>query len=61
MEEQKAKVNPSSIFNNAYVPGSSHMVDYAIEHYSTEVISVEDRPFKQLPFPGLTGASNTNE
>jgi hypothetical protein len=44
-----------------YIPGSFHMVDYAIEHYGAEVISVEDRPLKQLPFPGLTGASNTNE
>jgi hypothetical protein len=58
-----ASIKPPHSTTNAlsYIPGSSHMVDYSIEHYDAEVISVEDRPLKQLPFPGLTGASNTNE
>jgi len=35
-------------------------VDYAIEHFGAEIISVEKIPQKRPPFPCLTGASNTS-
>ncbi len=43
-----------------YIPGTSYLVDYAIEHFSAEVISVENLPKTRPPFPCLTGASNTS-
>jgi hypothetical protein len=46
--------------DNEYFPGTSHLVDYAIEHFGAEVISVEKLPEFQPPFPGLTGALNTS-
>ena len=46
--------------NNKYIPGTSHLVDYAIEHLSAEVIGVENLPETRPPFPCLTGASNTS-
>ncbi|MFC1941714.1 hypothetical protein ACFLWU_00670 [Chloroflexota bacterium] len=45
---------------NKYIPGTSHLVDYAIEHFDAEVISVEKLPEKRPPFPCLTGAHNTS-
>ncbi|MFC2066512.1 hypothetical protein ACFLUO_05575 [Chloroflexota bacterium] len=47
-------------FTNKYIPGSSYLVDYAIEHFGAEVISVEKLPETRPPFPCLTGASNTS-
>jgi len=45
---------------NQYIPGSSHLVDYCIEHLGAEVIGSEERPREtRPPFPCLTGASNT--
>jgi len=43
-----------------YIPGTSGLVDYAIEHLGAEVIGVETIPEKKPPFPCLTGASNTS-
>ena len=48
-------------FNNNYIPGSSHLVDYAIEHFGAEVIGVEELPETRPPFPCLTGAYNTSD
>ena len=45
---------------NEYIPGTSYLVDYAIEHLGAEVISVEKLPEKRPPFPCLTGASSTS-
>ncbi|MFC2007305.1 hypothetical protein ACFLVB_01740 [Chloroflexota bacterium] len=45
---------------NKYISGSSHLVDYAIEHYRAEVISVENNPNYRPPFPCLTGVYNTS-
>ncbi len=36
------------------------MVDYAIEHFGAEVISVEEIPHNRPPFPCLTGVLNTS-
>ena len=46
--------------SNKYIPGTSHLVDYAIEHFGAEVISVENVPEVRPPFPCLTGASSTS-
>ncbi|MFC1899620.1 hypothetical protein ACFLXP_04755 [Chloroflexota bacterium] len=43
-----------------YTPGTSHLVDYAIEHFGAEVINIENLPKTRPPFPCLTGASNTS-
>ena len=43
-----------------YIPGTSYLVDYAIEHFGAEVIRVEKLPEKRPPFPCITGASNTS-
>jgi len=45
---------------NKYIPGTSYLVDYAIEHFGAEVIGVENLPETRPPFPCLTGASNTS-
>ena len=45
---------------NKYIPGSSYLVDYAIEHFGAEVIGVEKLRVKKPPFPCLTGALNTS-
>ena len=45
---------------NKYIPGTSYLVDYAIEHFGAEVIGVEKNPNYRPPFPCLTGASNTS-
>ena len=45
---------------NKYIPGTCYLVDYCIEHFGAEVISVEEIPEKKPPFPCLTGASNTS-
>ncbi len=47
-------------FTNKYVPGTSYLVDYCIEHFGAEVVSVEELPEKKPPFPCLTGTSNTS-
>jgi hypothetical protein len=47
-------------FNKEYIPGTSYLVDYTIEHFGAMVIGVEKLPQKRPPFPCLTGASNTN-
>ncbi len=47
-------------FTNNYIPGSSHLVDYAIEHFGAEVIGVEELPETRPPFPCLTGAYDTS-
>jgi len=44
---------------NKYIPGASYLVDYAIEHFGAEVVSVETLPQKRPPFLCLTGACNT--
>jgi hypothetical protein len=46
--------------DNEYIPGTSHLVDYAIEHFGAEVVGVEKLPETRPPFPGLTGALNTS-
>lgn len=46
---------------NRYVPGSSHLVDYAIKHFGAKVVSVEKKPGVQPPFPCLTGVCNTSD
>ena len=46
---------------NKYIPGTSYLVDYAIEHFGAEVIGVEELPEKKPPFPCLTGAYNTSD
>ncbi len=46
---------------NKYIPGTSYLVDYAIEHFGAEVIGVEKNPNYRPPFPCLTGASNTSD
>lgn len=43
-----------------YVPGTSHLVDYVIEHYGAEVIEEEYHPETRPPFPCITGASNAS-
>ena len=43
-----------------YIPGTSYLVDYAIEHFGAEVIGVEKLPEKRPPFPCLTGVYNTS-
>ncbi|MFC2032054.1 hypothetical protein ACFLUS_01595 [Chloroflexota bacterium] len=46
---------------NKYVPGTSYLVDYCIEHYGAVVIDdAENESKKRPPFPCLTGASNTS-
>ena len=45
---------------NKYIPGTSYLVDYCIEHFGAEVIGVEELPKKKPPFPCLTGASSTS-
>ena len=47
-------------FTSEYIAGTSHLVDYAIEHYDAEVMGVEKLPETRPPFPCLTGASNTS-
>jgi hypothetical protein len=44
-----------------YVKGTSHLADYAIEHYGAEVIEEEYHPETRPPFPCLTGAYNTSD
>jgi hypothetical protein len=46
---------------NKYLPGTSHLVDYAIDHYGAEVIEEEYHPDIRPPFPCITGASNTSD
>jgi hypothetical protein len=46
--------------NNKYIPGTSYLVDYAIEHYGAEVIEEEYYTDLRPPFPCLTGAYNTS-
>ena len=44
-----------------YIPGTSHLIDYAIENYGAVVIDyVGNEPVTRPPFPCLTGASNTS-
>lgn len=45
---------------NNYIPGTSHLVDYCIENFNAEIISIEDNPDYRPPFPCLTGAYNTS-
>ena len=46
---------------NDYIPGSSHLVDYAIKLFSAEVISVQKKLAPEPPFPCLTGVCNTSD
>ena len=46
-------------FTNKYIPGTSELIDYAIEHLGAEVIGVEEIPEKKPPFPCLTGVLST--
>lgn len=46
---------------NAYIPGSSYLVDYALKHLGAKVLSVEKRAGVQPPFPCLTGVCNTSD
>ena len=46
--------------SNEYIPGTSPLVDYAIEHFGAEVIGVEKLSETRPPFPCLTGAVGTS-
>jgi len=46
---------------NKYIPGTSYLVDYCIEHYGAEVIGVEILQETRPPFPCLTGVNNTSD
>lgn len=48
-------------YTGKYIPGTSYLVDYCIEHFGAEVISVEKLPVTRPPFPCLTGALDTSE
>ena len=43
-----------------YIPGTSYLVDYAIDHFGAVVTSVENLPKTRPPFPCLTGVYNTS-
>ena len=45
---------------NKYIPGTSYLVDYCIEHFGAEVIGIEKLPKTRPPFPCLTGVYNTS-
>lgn len=46
---------------NKYIPGTSYLVDYCIEHYGAEVIGVEILQETRPPFPCLTGVESTSD
>ena len=48
-------------FTNKYIPGTSYLVDYCIEHFGAEVIGVEKLSENRPPFLCLTGASDTSD
>lgn len=47
--------------NGKYIPGTSYLVDYAIEHCGAKYIGAKELPETRPPFPCLTGVSNTSD